>query len=167
MAFGKAILSQWFGVTTNIILLQCLVSDDQHSNEQSARGAYNISIHQSSRLNGSYYYPIFDLPINVSNSIPLNASSQQNGNNPSPGPLDSNGGRIACPSLENPLLDYNQMMNGTKGPSTQPYIGGPVLVGNYNGFNGAPKKGNGSQNNVPMVLLLLLCFGVNLVIWKR
>jgi hypothetical protein len=58
-------------------------------------------------------------------------------------------------------------MDGTNAPSTQPYIGGPVLVGNYNGFNGTPKKGNGSQNNVPMVLLLLLCFGVNLVIWKR
>ena len=162
MAVGKAILSLCFGIATNVIFLQCLVGDGQHSSDQNARGAYNISIHQSFRLNGSYYYTIFDLPINLSNSIPLNASSQQNGNNPSPGPIDSNGGRIACPSLENPLLDYNQMMNGTKGPSTQPYIGGPVLVGNYNGFNGAPKKGIGFQNDVPMVLLLLLCFTVNL-----
>jgi hypothetical protein len=151
---------------TNVILSQCLVGPDQKSNEQSARGVYNISIHQSYRLNGTNYYTIFDLPINVSNSIPLNASSQQNGNNPAPGPRDANGGRSSCSSLDNPLLDYNKMMQGTKIPSTQPYIGGPVLVGNYNGFNGNPKSGMAFHNDIP-ITLLILCLGANLIFWRR
>ncbi|KAL4913863.1 hypothetical protein BDW62DRAFT_213881 [Aspergillus aurantiobrunneus] len=35
----------------------------------SARGNYNISMHQSFRWNGTDYYTVFDLPISVSNGI--------------------------------------------------------------------------------------------------
>jgi hypothetical protein len=51
------------------------------------------------------------------------------------------------------------MMGGTKAPSTQPYIGGPVLVGNYNGSNG--NKNGALQRSADIGLILLLCFGVH------
>lgn len=139
------------------------MSDSRPSQEPNARGQYNISIHQSYRLNGSDYYTIFDLPINVSNSIPLNVTVQNN-TNPAPGPLVNDSGkteRVSCGVLENKLLDYNSMINGTKTPQTQPYIGGPVLVGNYAGANGSPGKGLASAQQIPgaliwTVLLLLV-----------
>jgi hypothetical protein len=142
------------------------VSNTSAQTGPSARGVYNITIHQAFRLNGSEYYTIFDLPINVSNGIPL-ATSVTAGNNPQAGPvaIDPAGGiaRVACEALENPLLDWDAMMKGTKVPATQPYIGGPVLVGNYN--NGAVKnRGSGRLGTtvsvgVP-VLLLGLVFSV-------
>ncbi|KAJ4383610.1 putative lipase atg15 [Didymella sp. IMI 355093] len=40
----------------------CLVGDNKNA-QGSARGAYNVSIHQSFRLNGSDFYTIFNLPV--------------------------------------------------------------------------------------------------------
>ena len=145
---------------------QCLVSNTSSQTGPNARGVYNISIHQSYRLNNSDYYTIFDLPINVSNSIPLNTSAgQQGGSDPQTGPVSSSGGRVSCDALENPLLDYDAMMKSTKTPATQPYLGGPVLVGNYAGYNNGQKNdGSGRLGatvsvGVP-ILLLGLVFGV-------
>ena len=102
----------------------------------------------------------------MSNSIPLNASSQQDGNNPAPGPRDSNGGRISCSALDNKMMDYSTMMQGTRFPTTQPYIGGPVLVGNYNGFSGSSKNGQPSQNTLPAQYLIVLWLMTNLLLWR-
>jgi hypothetical protein len=72
---------------------------------------------------------------------------------------------VSCDALENPLLDYGVMMKGTKTPATQPYLGGPVLVGNYAGYNNGQKNdGSGRLGatvsvGVP-ILLLGLVFGV-------
>jgi hypothetical protein len=65
--------------------------------------------------------------------------------------------------LENPLLDYDVMMKGTKTPSTQPYLGGPVLVGNYN--NGGQKSDGSGRLGVTVsvgvpILLLGLVIGI-------
>jgi len=57
----------------------------------SARGPYNISIHQNFRLNGTDLYTIFDLPIEVTNSIPANDS------------------RPSCDSLNNDLLTQEEL----------------------------------------------------------
>jgi hypothetical protein len=136
---------------------QCLVSSTGSQTGPNARGVYNISIHQSYRLNNSDYYTIFDLPINVSNSIPLNTSAGQQA-----GPVSS-GGRVSCDALENPLLDYDAMMKSTKTPATQPYLGGPVLAGNYAGYgqknDGSGRLGATASVGVP-ILLLGLVFGV-------
>ncbi|KAK3329003.1 hypothetical protein B0H66DRAFT_609618 [Apodospora peruviana] len=64
----------------------CLVGDGQPTTLDSARGIYNISIHQNFRLNGNEHYTIFDVPISVTNRIEPN--------------LD----RPPCDRLENPLL---------------------------------------------------------------
>lgn len=71
----------------NWIWPDCLVGDGTATDSTSARGAYNISIRQNFRLNGTDMYTIFDLPIKVTNSIPAS-------NN-----------RASCASLNNPLLD--------------------------------------------------------------
>ncbi|KAF9761569.1 hypothetical protein IL306_003774 [Fusarium sp. DS 682] len=47
----------------------CLVGDGKPEGD-SDRGVYNISIRQNFRLNGDDHYTIFDIPINVTNSIP-------------------------------------------------------------------------------------------------
>ncbi|KAK7987723.1 hypothetical protein PG989_008038 [Apiospora arundinis] len=48
---------------------ECLVGDGQPKSSDSNRGAYNISIRQSFRLNGKDHYTIFDVPISVTNKI--------------------------------------------------------------------------------------------------
>jgi hypothetical protein len=59
-------------------------------------------MHQSFRLNGSDYYTIFDLPIQVTNQISASNS------------------RPSCDSLNNPLLRNNQI-NATGPPAILPY----------------------------------------------
>lgn len=53
----------------NWVWPDCLVGDGTPSGN-SSRGLYNISIRQNFRLNGTDAYTIFDLPIQVTNSIP-------------------------------------------------------------------------------------------------
>ncbi|CAD6454063.1 fae0ba97-8b0e-4d2c-a003-ccd5c7fa9803 [Sclerotinia trifoliorum] len=52
----------------NWVWPDCLVGDGT-SDKNTSRGAYNISIRQNFRLNGTNQYTIFDLPIQVTNSI--------------------------------------------------------------------------------------------------
>ncbi|KAL2154782.1 hypothetical protein VTH82DRAFT_3458 [Thermothelomyces myriococcoides] len=72
----------------------CLVGDGKPEQGlgDTDRGFYNISIRQSFRLNGEDHYTVFDLPISVTNSIP-------------PSVL-----RPSCDSLDNPLLDPEQIL---------------------------------------------------------
>lgn len=56
------------------------------NNDSSPRGAYNISIRQNFRLNGTDHYTIFDVPVSVTNAIAQDPS------------------RPSCGELENPLL---------------------------------------------------------------
>ncbi|VTT58128.1 unnamed protein product [Fusarium fujikuroi] len=53
----------------NWVWPDCLVGDGKPEGD-SDRGVYNISIRQNFRLNGDDHYTIFDVPINVTNSIP-------------------------------------------------------------------------------------------------
>ncbi|RWQ91960.1 hypothetical protein C8Q69DRAFT_448043 [Paecilomyces variotii] len=76
----------------------------------SARGEYNISIHQSFRLNGSEFYTVFDLPISVTDDIPERAE------------------RVECPFLENILLPPEEIRAGTDTLPTQPFLGGGVSI---------------------------------------
>ncbi|KAJ4297203.1 hypothetical protein N0V88_004121 [Collariella sp. IMI 366227] len=66
----------------------CLVGD---SGDKGDRGLYNVSIHQSFRLNGEDYFTIFDLPISVTNSIPEKDE------------------RPSCDSLDNVLLTPDEI----------------------------------------------------------
>ena len=79
-----------------------------------ARGAYNISIHQSFRLNGSAYYTIFEVPIDVTNSIPNTTQRSSSGKRP------------LCAQLNNVLLPQDQVRLGTTPLPYQPFLGGEV-----------------------------------------
>jgi hypothetical protein len=111
--------------------------------EGTARGAYNvslhppchaqltptdfdnqISIHQSFRLNGTQYYTIFDLPIEVTNSIPRD--TQQS----------SSKARPFCTLRNNPLLSPAQTNSSVTTLPYQPYLGGNASV-----------SGSGSNSN--------------------
>ena len=69
-------------------------------------------MHQSFRLNGTNYYTIFDLPIEVTNTIPEISAD---------GPL-----RPACYLRNNPLLSPAQQNSSTTSLPYQPYLGGNV-----------------------------------------
>ncbi|KAF2671241.1 hypothetical protein BT63DRAFT_453639 [Microthyrium microscopicum] len=146
----------------------CLVGNGQRSSGKDARGSYNISIHQQYRMNGSEYYTIFDLPISVTNSIPQNSSHP--GDKPYPAPTADNsdgGGRIACDRLENKVMDWNTMMNSTRYPQVQPYIGGPVQLGSYGNPNspggGVIGKSRAAKDRPAVfvqAIVLLVIFGL-------
>ncbi|KAJ5441954.1 hypothetical protein N7445_004961 [Penicillium cf. griseofulvum] len=92
----------------NWIWPECLVGDGSDS-EDSARGAYNISMHQSFRWNGTDYYTVFDLPISVTNSIP-------------------EGDRIDCDLLENKLLSAAEIGESSDSLPGQPWVEGGAAV---------------------------------------
>ncbi|KAL5320344.1 hypothetical protein ACEPPN_011145 [Leptodophora sp. 'Broadleaf-Isolate-01'] len=104
----------------NWVWPDCLVGDGAPSDNDSARGAYNISIRQNFRLNGTDMYTIFDLPIKVTNSIPE----------------DSN--RPSCDELNNPLLDQ-ATLNASANSFTR--IAGTAIEGN-------DKDGSGNGNGL-------------------
>jgi len=92
----------------NWVWPDCLVGNGKPENGSSARGLYNISIHQNFRLNNTNYYTIFDLPIEVTNSIPAQSD------------------RPSCSVLENDLLQWSEM-NATATtipPSLYPWANG-------------------------------------------
>ncbi|CZR50349.1 uncharacterized protein PAC_00221 [Phialocephala subalpina] len=103
----------------NWIWPDCLVGDGT-STGNTSRGAYNISIRQNFRLNGTNMYTIFDLPIKVTNSIPEEST------------------RPSCDSLNNPLLD-EATLNASANNFTR--IVGTAIQGNKggsgNGLGGA------------------------------
>ncbi|EKV12140.1 hypothetical protein PDIG_33290 [Penicillium digitatum PHI26] len=87
----------------NWIWPECLVGDGPGSKE-SARGAYNISMHQSFRWNGADYYTVFDLPISVTNSI------------------SKSDDRINCDLLENKLLSAAEISESSDSLPGQPWV---------------------------------------------
>jgi hypothetical protein len=140
---------------------ECLVGDG-NDNEGTARGDYNISIHQNYRLNGVDRYTIFNLPISVTNSISRFPGAGQLSTNPVPGPLSANGGRMPCAMIENPLVDFQTQVNSVNNPPGQPIqdikiettprsdggqVGGPGQDGgnNENGQGGISPGDNNGQ----------------------
>ncbi|KAH0848402.1 hypothetical protein AYO21_05097 [Fonsecaea monophora] len=89
---------------------------DKDSGASSARGSYNVSIHQSFRLNGTAYYTIFNLPIQVTNSIPNTTH------------LASRGTRPSCALRENVLQNQTSQDASVSLPPSQPYLGGALSV---------------------------------------
>jgi hypothetical protein len=87
----------------NWVWPKCLVGDGT-SSDKSARGAYNISMHQSFRWNGTDYYTVFDLPISVTNSISESAE------------------RVDCASLENKLLSIADVEKSSDKLPGQPWV---------------------------------------------
>ncbi|KAF5616554.1 retinal short-chain dehydrogenase reductase [Fusarium sp. NRRL 52700] len=74
----------------NWVWPDCLVGDGNPEGD-SDRGVYNISIRQNFRLNGDGHYTIFDVPINVTNSIP------------------EDGDRPSCDELSNDILSPEEI----------------------------------------------------------
>ncbi|KAL1987621.1 hypothetical protein VTN96DRAFT_3221 [Rasamsonia emersonii] len=127
MAFVGPVLSLEPSSTVkhiNWVWPACLVGSGSDSSS-SSRGAYNISLHQSFRWNGTEYYTIFDLPISVTNSIPATSSSGQV--------------RADCALVENPLLDAAQIIN-----SSDPLPGSPWIIGNSSSSTGGTLTSPGS-----------------------
>ncbi|KAJ5145766.1 uncharacterized protein N7515_000330 [Penicillium bovifimosum] len=83
----------------------CLAGDGSGSKD-SARGAYNISMHQSFRWNGSDYYTVFDWPISATNSIPERED------------------RIDCALLENKVLSAAEIGESSDSLPRQPWVDG-------------------------------------------
>ncbi|KAF7716444.1 Uncharacterized protein PECH_003850 [Penicillium ucsense] len=88
----------------NWVWPSCLVGDGSSNQDGSARGAYNISMHQSFRWNGTDYYTVFDLPISVTNSIPQSDE------------------RVDCASLENNLLSAAEVDKSSDRLPGQPWV---------------------------------------------
>ncbi|PLB53629.1 hypothetical protein P170DRAFT_371757 [Aspergillus steynii IBT 23096] len=89
---------------------ECLVGDGQGGSD-SARGDYNISMHQSFRWKGTDYYTVFDLPISVSNSI------------------DKSDDRVDCKWVENELLQAHEVAASNASLPSQPWISGGASSG--------------------------------------
>jgi len=109
----------------NWIWPDCLVGDGSPSGN-SSRGLYNISIRQNFRLNGTDAYTIFDLPIQVTNSIPAEAN------------------RSSCEALNNPLLSQ-ETLNASANTFTR--IPGTPIQGNGNGDGLGGTKPDGSPSD--------------------
>ncbi|KAF2204973.1 hypothetical protein GQ43DRAFT_386914 [Delitschia confertaspora ATCC 74209] len=99
----------------------CFVGNGNEAIGETARGDYNISIHQSFLLNGQSHYSIFNLPISVSNNIPQFPGAGQLLTNPPPGPVNANGGRVDCESIQNPVIDFETLVSSVNNPPGQPY----------------------------------------------
>ncbi|KAL2060267.1 hypothetical protein VTL71DRAFT_9662 [Oculimacula yallundae] len=124
---GEQIMAQEPGSTVkhiNWIWPSCLVGNGAPNNNDSARGAYNISIHQNFRLNGTDLYTIFDLPIKVTNLI------------------SESGTRPSCDGLNNPLLDQADL---TVSANSFTRIPGTAIEGGKDGGG----KGNGLGGERP------------------
>lgn len=134
---------------------ECLVGNGNEDLESTARGDYNISIHQNFRLNGNNHYTIFNLPISVTNSIQQFPGANQLLTKPPPGPLNANGGRVSCDSISNPLLSFSSLVQSVNNPSGQPYQDVQIQTSqrNQGGQVGTPgpatPTGNGAIGNAP------------------
>ncbi|KAJ4357009.1 hypothetical protein N0V95_002882 [Ascochyta clinopodiicola] len=143
------ILEQETGSTVKHVNFEwplCLVGDGKDA-EGTSRGAYNISIHQSFRLNGSDFYTIFNLPIAVTNSIRQFPGAQQLLTYPKPGPLSANGGRMECGTIENKVRAEDELRGSVANPSSQPFgESGTLNVGNTGNGGGQNTDNGGGQN---------------------
>ncbi|KAK6380675.1 hypothetical protein LTS17_004875 [Exophiala oligosperma] len=98
------------------------------------RGMYNISIHESFRANDTDFYTIFNLPIDVKNSI--SAKSQ----------LSGSGGRPLCSLRGNAIQSQRLQDESISPPANQPFLGGTVSSGSGSGSGGGPDQGQGSND---------------------
>jgi len=155
------IMNQESGQTVKHINFEwpdCLVGKNNDDDGVTARGDYNISIHQNYRLNGVDRYTIFNLPISVTNTISQFPGAGQLTTKPAPGPLSANGGRMSCNLLQNPMVDFDTQVNSVNNPPGQPMqdiklqtsprkdggqVGANGAGGNNNNGNG---NGNGNSN---------------------
>ncbi|OBT85697.1 hypothetical protein VE02_05963 [Pseudogymnoascus sp. 03VT05] len=118
----------------------CLSGDGQPkttglvSEGGSARGAYNISIHQSFRLNDTEFYTVFNLPIAVTNRISESANQS------------------SCESLMNPLVGWEKVVEETVvlTPNEYPWTDGSgVQVSVPSGDGDGSDKGDGIGGSKP------------------
>jgi len=146
------IMNQESGQTVKHINFEwpdCLVGNNNDDDGSTARGDYNISIHQNYRLNGVNRYTIFNLPISVTNSISQFPGAGQLTTKPAPGPLSANGGRMSCNLLQNPMVDFETQVNSVNNPPGQPMQDlklqtTPRKDGGQVGANGVGGNGNGN-----------------------
>ncbi|KAF2711300.1 hypothetical protein K504DRAFT_402155 [Pleomassaria siparia CBS 279.74] len=123
----------------------CLVGDGKEDIGTTARGDYNISIHQNFRLDGNDFYSIFNLPISVTNSISQFPGASQLLTKPPPGPLNgANGGRVNCDSISNPLMNITALIASVSNPPGQPIQDIPIQTSQRS--NGGQVGGNGKAN---------------------
>lgn len=104
----------------------CLVGDGQGGSD-SARGEYNISMHQSFRWHGADYYTVFDLPISVTNSI------------------ERSDDRIDCILVENELLESQEVVTSNASLPSQPWINGGGSSTDDENDENEDKTSRGSQ----------------------
>ncbi|KAJ4303365.1 hypothetical protein N0V90_002258 [Kalmusia sp. IMI 367209] len=145
------IMNQESGQTVKHINFEwpdCLVGDGQEEIGTTARGEYNISIHQNFRLNGGDHYSIFNLPISVTNSISQFPGAKQLLTKPAPGPLSATGGRMSCDMISNPLMNFTALVNSVNNPPGQPFqdIAIETTARNDGGQVGGPGNANGNGN---------------------
>ncbi|KAL2812594.1 hypothetical protein BJX63DRAFT_240633 [Aspergillus granulosus] len=139
-AYTGPILSLEPGSTVkhiNWVWPECFVGNGD-SDDQGARGTYNISMHQSFRWNETDYYTVFDLSISVSNGI------------------EESDERVECELLENeyrPGLseESNQDLPG------QPFVGDGVETTVIDGQdNGNEASGSGFSKALRWVVVGLV-----------
>ncbi|KAL5115242.1 hypothetical protein ACEQ8H_006834 [Pleosporales sp. CAS-2024a] len=117
------IMQQELGQTVKHINFEwpdCLVGNGQDTSG-TARGDYNISIHQNFRLNGADRYSIFNLPISVTNTISRFPGAGQLSSKPIPGPLSATGGRMSCEAISNPMMNFTRLVQSVNNPPGQPF----------------------------------------------
>ncbi|KIY03588.1 uncharacterized protein Z520_00279 [Fonsecaea multimorphosa CBS 102226] len=125
----------------------CLVGNgDDDSGSSSDRGSYNVSIHQSFRINGTGYYTIFNLPIQVTNSIPNTTQ------------LAASGTRPSCALRNNLLQNQTSQDVSVSPPSSQPYFGGALSVegGTQNQAVAGLRVPNGSMAGLSTLIFIVL-----------
>ncbi|KAG2416188.1 hypothetical protein HFD88_007381 [Aspergillus terreus] len=120
----------------------CLVGEGD-GGSGSARGDYNISMHQSFRWNGTDYYTVFDLPISVTNSI------------------EESDDRVDCELLENELLSPAVVAGSNDSLSAHPWLSGNFSSGSTQG--GDTNPGSRMQSGVKGVVVLAMVVGMLLV----
>ena len=122
----------------NWVWPKCFVGDGSSSKDESARGAYNISMHQSFRWNGTDYYTVFNLPISVTNSI--SESSE----------------RVNCDLLENKYLSEKIIDESSDVLPGQPWVQSGANTSTATGSSAsATQSSQGSKVQRVMVLMSL------------
>ncbi|CAG7964712.1 unnamed protein product [Penicillium salamii] len=125
----------------NWIWPECFVGDGSGSKD-SARGEYNISMHQAFRWNDTDYYTVFDLPISVTNSI------------------SSSDDRIDCDLLENKLLTAAEIDESSDTLPGQPWVEGASTTSSP----GAAETGIGSHFHAGFKRIVGAMFAVTAVL---
>ncbi|KAL6251893.1 hypothetical protein RBB50_002103 [Rhinocladiella similis] len=115
----------------------CSQSDDGKQAVADLRW-WQISIHESFRANGTDFYTIFNLPIDVKNSI--SAKSQ----------LSGSGDRPLCSLRGNAIQSQRLQDESISPPANQPFLGGTVSSGSGSGSatgGGSQDQGQGSNDD--------------------